>query len=120
MPRKTKYEPVTPSRFLELLAGQPLKSIDELALLEVDWLDSASRDCWTDIEWTRRRDDMPGGMKCRTVGYLIAEDDETITLAGSVCVNLDAACSMQILKRCITAHRVIPNPRDNKRKRQSK
>lgn len=119
MPASPKYQPISPSRFMELLAGGvPLKSVDQLKLLEVDWLDAASRDTWTDIQYLRDRKDLPESMRIRSLGYLVSEDDESITLAGSISASLDAACSMQILKRCIVSQRAIPKPADNKRSRK--
>lgn len=71
-----------------------------LKIIEVEWEDAATVDGWHEA------DTEPGGSMCLTVGYLVAETKERISLAGSV--GDDEACAvMTIPKGCVRKRRVI-------------
>lgn len=60
-------------------------------LVTVEWVDAHSEDAWTDIE---EIDNSP--MVCRTVGYLIKETKQTVSVAGTVSDDGQACCIMHI------------------------
>lgn len=73
-----------------------------MKLLLVEWQDSASFDSWTSIDTLHKL--KPSG--CRTVGFLLSEDEDYLTLIGSHAANShndSASGAMCIPKCCITA-----------------
>lgn len=50
-------------------------------LVEVEWQDAYSDDSWQSAKKARKS----GPMWCRTVGYLLREDDDAIVLADTIC-----------------------------------
>jgi hypothetical protein len=73
-----------------------------MKLVLIEWQDSASFDSWTAIDTLRKL--LPSG--CKTVGFLLEEDETYVTLVGSYASNShnDSACgAMCIPKQCITA-----------------
>ncbi len=87
----------------------------KLELVSVEWFDACSRDPWTPIE------DSKGCPKvCYSVGYLIHNDKDSITVAGTVSEDGDACCAITIPKRSITAPLVKLSGGDKNEKNNAK
>lgn len=80
----------------------------EFPVVEVHWDDSCSDDSWQAIEQIREDHDRRGVLKCRTMGFLVYEDDAAYIIASTLCaediedVRTLGACQMCIPKSCVT------------------
>lgn len=72
-------------------------------LVYVEWHDHWSEDAWTNVE----KFDISKPMLCKSIGWLVKEDDRSISVAGSCANDDDAAQIMVILKSCIAAMRDV-------------
>ena len=69
--------------------------------IEVEWIDSMSADEWHPMSLAIDRATVEG-MTHRSIGYLLADDDDMILLAQSVSVNEEmVAATLQIPKFAI-------------------
>lgn len=75
-------------------------------LVEVDWIDSAIRSGWSDVEIMRQKQDIA---VCRSVGYLLSADRRMVRLVGSQSAEPGAGVcdGMSIPRAAVTAMRRI-------------
>ncbi len=66
-------------------------------IVEVEWLDACSRDPWEFFTETLERPAKELGTLCRTIGYVIRKDVDTITVAGTI--SDDASCCQMMIPR---------------------
>lgn len=83
-------------------------------LVVVDWMDHWSRSRWSEPEEIPR-----GGMRCRTVGWLLREDDEVVQRYANASDNNTCDIVMTILKSTITS-RVTLVARPTRRARRKR
>ena len=67
-------------------------AFEDLPLVEVEWIDSATRDGWGSI--AEHTD--PAPLVCRTAGYLLVQDDKKVVIAHSQHEDGDVCGSMTI------------------------
>lgn len=74
-----------------------------MKLLHVEWLDAASTDgCWMDINDVPTR-----SLRTWTIGFVVNEDDDTITLAQSRNINDSIQATITIPKGMIVKRRIL-------------
>ena len=76
-------------------------------IIEVEWLDSAGGHNWRNIETDLADPDKYKAMHCRSAGYLIHEDEDTITMGNSLGGTRTVDCTVTILKMCVTTRREL-------------
>ena len=77
---------------------KPRSTLDTAELVLVEWLDALAQGEWHEA----KREDL----RCKTVGFVVFEDDEQIELAGTI---TDGMCnnSITIPKKMLTKRKVI-------------
>ena len=77
---------------------KPRSTLDTAQLVLVEWLDALAQGEWHEA----KREDL----RCKTVGFVVFEDDEQIELAGTI---TDGMCnnSITIPKKMLTKRKVI-------------
>lgn len=73
----------------------------KLRVLEVEWLDAGSLSGWR--QPTEHADEGP--LRCRTVGYVLRDDEECLILAQSQASSGQVAASLTIPRSCIKKRR---------------
>lgn len=85
-----------------------MKTNENFSLVYLEWLDSASSQGWSSIE-----DYKPDGIFCKSVGWIIRETEDLITIASNIGAptldkSVDQACGwMTIPKAVIRARRIL-------------
>lgn len=73
--------------------------MDSCKIVEVLWIDSFFEHGWGDRAERLHHNRKPG--QCRSVGYLIQDDDDWVVLAESVAANDNVGCTTTIPKIAI-------------------
>jgi hypothetical protein len=63
-------------------------------LVHVEWVDPRSVDAWTTIAELQAEP-----VPCETVGYVVRETDDALTIAGTVFADMESACCMIVIPR---------------------
>lgn len=81
--------------------------MDKRKLVLVEWLDSRRGEGWV------RLDEIDGSVtRCRSVGWIIAKDSESVTLAGHVGENPEQCCGdLTIPKRAVVRMTALTVPK---------
>jgi hypothetical protein len=79
-------------------AKKPESSLDTAKLVLVEWLDALAQGEWHE----GKREDL----RCKTVGFVVFEDDEQIELAGTITVGM-CNNSITIPKKMLTKKKEI-------------
>jgi hypothetical protein len=80
-------------RTTPLVTKKPKSSLDTTKLVLVEWLDALAQGEWHEA----KREDL----KCKSVGFVVFEDDEQIELAGTITVGM-CNNSITIPKKMLT------------------
>lgn len=80
-------------RTAALVTKKPKSSLDTTKLVLVEWLDALAQGEWHEA----KREDL----KCKSVGFVVFEDDEQIELAGTITVGM-CNNSITIPKKMLT------------------
>lgn len=86
-------------------------AIKNYPLLEIDWVDSHMKGSWVGVDHAKNYASDPG--KCKSVGYLVGETEEMITLVMNLSLNhkthevVDVADAMSIPKVAIRSRNEI-------------
>jgi len=85
-------------RTTAVAAKKPESSLDTAKLVLVEWLDALAQGEWHE----GKREDL----RCKTVGFVVFEDDEQIELAGTITVGM-CNNSITIPKKMLTKKKEI-------------
>lgn len=88
----------TGERLTSLVAKKTESSLDTAKLVLVEWLDALAQGEWHEA----KREDL----RCKTVGFVVFEDDEQIELAGTITVGM-CNNSITIPKKMLTKKKEI-------------
>lgn len=86
-----------------------MKQMQEYQVLYVEWIDHYSEDDWF------KKNDLVERMKnakslCKTIGYLVNETDNWLSLASTLYQTTDVTCIMNIYKPCIVKRKKVMLP----------
>ena len=100
MPKKPKKPKKMPKQYI--MPSWPIGK----QVIEVTWLDHSSGNGWQDPAVTRQKN--AGPLVCTSIGYVICESADTITLTHTQCgTNGDVHSGITIVKGLITGHKLL-------------
>jgi hypothetical protein len=79
--------------------------VTEYQIIEVIWIDSAQSHGWKDRQAEIDSPDRLRSMRCRSVGYMLADDEHGVMLAESLSDYDNVACTTTIPKFAIVERR---------------
>lgn len=76
--------------------------LNDLPLVDILWIDSVGTNVWCPLDELEN-----SGLECRTIGFLVAEDKKTITVASSLNVCGQCGSPIRIPKFAIKSREEI-------------